>query len=227
MSTTTKKKPSAVRHPRAVQRDRTQRPPSAPPDAHIVTRLTELSHPATVRWVSYYHQVGLRERLLPLPVRVAFVLRRMWRQFSGVSALVRLVRTATLLWVPPRRTLSPQALDQRWRTLPAELLLRRLRDLLPVFQARWQTRQRPVPAVSAGARTPYTRRLLCDGSTRDARLRTVGLLRELPPHPRAGRLTAWLALASRLPWQLGYEPDPHAHDQRGWPQLLAALPAGA
>jgi hypothetical protein len=227
MSKPAKKKPSSVRHTRAVQRDRTKRPPSAPPDEHIVARLTELIHPATLRLVSYYHQLGLRERILTLPVRVALVLSLIWRQFSGVSELVRIIRTETLLWVPPLRKLSQQALDQRLRTLPAELFLRRLRDLLPVFHARWQARQRPVPAVIAWARTHYTRLLIGDGSTLDALIRKAGLLRELPTHPLAGRLTALLDLASRLPWKLWYEPDPNANDQRGWPQLLAALPAGA
>ncbi len=54
MSKPAKKKPSSVRHTRAVQRDRTKRPPSAPPDEHIVARLTELIHPATLRLVGYY-----------------------------------------------------------------------------------------------------------------------------------------------------------------------------
>ena len=227
MSKPAKKKPSSVRHTRAVQRDRTKRPPSAPPDEHIVDRLTELVHPATLRLVSYYHQLGLRERLLTLPVMVAFVLSLIWRQFSGVSELVRLIRTETLLWVPPLHKLSQQALDQRLRTLPSGLFLRLLQGLLPVFHARWQTRQRPVPAVIAWARTHYTRLLVCDGSTLDALIRKVGLLRELPTHPLAGRMTALLDLASRLPWKLWYEPDPNASDQRCWPQIRAALPAGA
>ena len=227
MSKPAKKKPSSVRHTRAVQRDRTKRHPSAPPDEHLVARLTELIHPATLRLVSYYHQLGLRERILTLPVMVALVLSLIGRQFSGVSELVRIIRTETLLWVSPLRKLSQQALDQRLRTLPAELFLRLLRDLLPVFHARWQARQRPVPAVIAWARTHYTRLLICDGSTLDALIRKVGLLRELPTHPLAGRMTALLDLASRLPWKLWYEPDPNAHDQRCWPQILTALPAGA
>jgi hypothetical protein len=56
MSTTTKKKASSVRHPRAVQRDRTKRPLSAPSDEQITARLTEVIHPATLRLVSYYTQ---------------------------------------------------------------------------------------------------------------------------------------------------------------------------
>lgn len=74
-----------MRHPRAVQPDRTKRPPRAPPDEHLGARLTELIHPATLRLVSYDHQVGLRERMLTWPVMVAFVLSMLWRQFRGVS----------------------------------------------------------------------------------------------------------------------------------------------
>jgi hypothetical protein len=66
-----------------------------------------------------------------------------------------------------------------------------------------------------------------DGSTLDALLRKVGLLRDAPTPPLAGRMTALLDLASQLPRQLWYEPDPKASDQRAWPQILAAVPAGA
>ena len=40
-------------------------------------------------------------------------------------------------------------------------------------------------------------------------------------------MAALLDLSSRLPRTLWYEPDARAHDQRWWPHLLAALPAGA
>ena len=71
--------------------------------------------------------------------------------------------------------------------------------------------------------------LAADGSTLDALLRQVGLLRdqEASGTPLAGRMTALLDLCSRLPRQLWFEPDAQAHDQRAWPQILAALPAHA
>ncbi len=69
--------------------------------------------------------------------------------------------------------------------------------------------------------------LTADGSTLDALVRKVGLLRDQPDQPLAGRMAAVLDLCSRLPRTLWYEPDPQAHDQRWWPPLLAALPAGA
>ncbi len=42
------KKPSSVRHTRAIQRDRSKRPGVAPPDEKIAERLTEIVHPATL-----------------------------------------------------------------------------------------------------------------------------------------------------------------------------------
>ncbi len=60
------KKRSSVRHTRAIQRDRTQRPLSAPPAEAVVARLTEIVQPATLAQVSYFHGLGLRARLLTL-----------------------------------------------------------------------------------------------------------------------------------------------------------------
>jgi len=226
MPASSKQKPSSVRHTRAVQRDRTKRPPSAPSDEQIVAWLTEVVHPATLRLVDYYHQLGLRERILTLPVMVALVLNLIWRQFAGVSELVRVAQQEALLWAPPLRRLSQQALAQRLRMLPAHLFWQLLQQVLPVFRARWEARQRPLPPALAWTRTRYTHLLAADGSTLDALLRKVGLLQEDATHPLAGRMTALLELTSRLPWRVWYEPDLQAHDQRCWPQILAALQAG-
>ena len=110
---TTKKKASSVRHTRAIQRDRTKRPPTAPPDEQIARRLTEIVHPATLAQLHYYHQLGLRERLLTLPIMVGLVLSMLWRQLNGVSELVRVVGQEVLLWVPPIPKVSQQALAAR------------------------------------------------------------------------------------------------------------------
>ena len=73
------KKRSSVHHTRAVQRDQTKRALSAPPAAAVVARLTEIVHPATLAQVGYFHGLGLRARLLTLPVMVALVLSLLWR----------------------------------------------------------------------------------------------------------------------------------------------------
>jgi hypothetical protein len=122
---------------------------------------------------------------------------------------------------------SQQALSQRLQVFPAALFQGVLDDLLPKMQARWAARGRPLPPEIAWATARYSAVLGVDGSTLDALLRKVGLLQDRPDTPLAGRTTGLLDLASRLPRALWYEPDAAAHDQRAWPQILAALPASA
>src|SRR5919201_237018 len=78
-------KPSSVRHTRAIQRDRTKRPPLAPPDAAVAAHLTDIVHPATLAQLDYYRSLGLRERVLTLPVMVALVLSMLWRQLGAAT----------------------------------------------------------------------------------------------------------------------------------------------
>ena len=219
------RKTSSVRHTRAIQRDRTKRAPTALPHEQVAARLTEIVHPATLAQVAYFHDLGLRERVLTLPVMVALVLSMIWQQVSGVSELVRLVSDNMLLWVPPMK-IKQQALAERLRTLPSDLFLRVLLAILPSLHARWGARQRPLLPEVAWAQAHYSQVAIVDGSTLDALLRKVGLLRDALVNPLAGRMTALLDLCSRLPLQIWYDDDPQGHDQRFWPQVLAALKPG-
>jgi hypothetical protein len=185
-----------------------------------------LIHPLTLTQVAHYHDLGLRQRVLSLPVLVALVLSMIWRQIGSVRTLVQVLRHEGLLWTSPLRV-SPQALTLRLRTVPADLVRRVLLDLLPQMQARWAQRTRPLPPEVAWAHDHFTAVLAVDGSTLDALLRKAGLLREREDTPLAGRMTALLDVCSRLPRLLWYESDAAAHDQRAWPDILAALPAGA
>jgi Transposase DDE domain len=221
-----KPKRSTVRHTRAIQHDRTKRPNSMPLDPQVTEQLTQLIHPHTLGQVAHFHQLGLRERLLTLPVMVALVLTMIWRQIGSATELVRLLRQEGFLWCSPVQVSEP-ALSQRLRTFPAELFQWVLADLLPQMHARWAERARPVPPEIAWVRQRYRQGLAVDGSTLDALLRKVGLLRGVEGHPLAGRMTALLDLCSRLPRQIWYEEDAQAHDQRFWPRILEALTAGS
>lgn len=218
------RKASSVRHTRAIQRDRTKHPIPAPSAEQIKAHLTEIVHPATLAQVAYFHRLGLRERTLGLVVMVALVLEMIWRQISGVNELVRLIQTEAVLWASPRKV-SQQALAQRLTTLPAGLFLNVLLSILPLLQQRWAERQRPLPPEIAWAQERYSQVQAVDGSTLDALIRKIGLLKDLPHNPLAGRITGLLNLGSRLPSQLWFEADPQAHDQRFWPQILAVLKA--
>src|SRR5258708_29620262 len=93
------------------------------------------------------------------------------------------------------------------------------------MEQRWAERQRPLSPEIAWAQAHYAAVQVVDGSTLDALLRRIGLLQELPQNPLAGRMTAVLNLASRLPTHVWYEADPKAHDQRFWERILTVLQA--
>jgi len=220
------KKTSSVRHTRAVQRDRSKRPDVAPPDEQIADRLREIVHPAILAQVAHFQRLGLRERTLTLPVMVALVLSMVWRHISSVTALTKMMMTEGLLWAEPRKV-SQQALSERFRAVPSILFLRVLLVVLPLMETRWRSRQRPLPAEIAWAQERYTEVVVHDGSTLDALLRKVGLLRDADTNPLAGRMAAVLDLCSHLPRHIWYEEDAQAHDQRFWPRILEVLKAGS
>ena len=224
-TTETKKRPSSVRHTRAIQRDRSKRPTVAPPAPEVEARLTELVHPATYAQVAAYQAQGLRARILTLPVMVAFVLSLIWRQMGSVREAVRVLQTEGALWSGPLQV-SPQAVGQRLRTLPAGLFAQVLLDLLPRMQARHAQRVRPLPPAIAWAQRHFSAIAALDGSTLDTLLRKVGLLRGAEGVVLAGRMAALLDVVSRLPRQVWYEEDSAAHDQRFWTRLLASLSPG-
>jgi hypothetical protein len=218
-----KKKASSVRHTRSNQVARGQKQPTLPPDEQTAQRIKEVIHPATLAQVGYYQQLGLRERTLTLPVMVAVVISLVWRQFASVSETLRALETEGLLWADPVHV-SQQAMSERLHRFPAELFKRVLHEVLPVMQSRWQQRRRPLPKEIEWALQHYDQVWAADGSTLDALVRRMGLLRDLPDHPLAGRMMGLLDVTSRLPVHLWYTDDEQAHDQRFWEQILPVLP---
>lgn len=218
-------KRSTVRHTRAIQRDRATRPPSAPPAATVVAQLTDLVHPATFTQLAYFHALGLRERTLTLPVMMAFVLSLIWRQIGSVTEAVRCLEREGLLWTAPL-PVSQQAVEQRLRSLPAELFQRVLDEVLPRLHERAAVRQPHLPPALAWATQHFGAVVAFDGSTLDALVRKVGLLRGSRSLVLGGRMAALLDVVSRLPYQIWYEPDSTAHDQTFWPRIRAALQSG-
>src|SRR5262245_58040641 len=222
MSEKSKPKKSSVRHTRAIARDRTKRPNTAPPDAQIEARLTELIHPATYAQVATFHAMGLRERILTLPVMMAFVLSLIWRHLGSVSEATRVLQEEGLLWAS-RSEVSQSAVEQRLRGLPPLLFHNVLLDLLPRLQERWRSRKRPIAPALEWAQRHFTAVLALDGSTLDGLLRKVGLLREGEGPVLGGRMAGLLDVISQLPRDLWYEEDWHAHDQRFYERVLSSL----
>lgn len=213
--------------PPALERDRVRpRTAPAPSGEAVESRLAELVSPATYALAEQYRSLGLRWRVLTLPVMVALVLGVIWRQVPSVSTAARLLARESILWAPPVRV-SQQALSQRLRCLPAELFREVLSEVLPALLARAQARRRPQPDVIARALAHFPRLLAADATTLEAVSRKVGALRDAPGTVLGGKLLGLLDVPSKLPVELWLDEDADANERRFLDRLLAALPAGA
>ena len=67
-------------------------------DAGIARQLEELVTPAITSQENYYRQLGLRDRILTLPLMVASVLTLLWRDVAGVRELTRILAREGYLW---------------------------------------------------------------------------------------------------------------------------------
>lgn len=200
-----------------------QRQVAAPSDADIEQRLNDLVKPAVFAELDHYHRLGLRSRLLDLPVMVAIVLAMLWRHIPGVCALQRHLAHERILWAQPIRVSQP-ALSQRFLTFPAELFECVLRAVLERLPARWATRSRPVPPLLDRLRLRFAACYAVDGTTLEALFRHLQALQEVPEAPLAGHLVAAVELVTHLPAQVWYAEDPRTDDKTFVPQLLAWLP---
>jgi hypothetical protein len=225
-----KKKPQSKKrslpHTRAVQRDRSKRANGIPPDEMMVERMEAVVHPAVYAQIDIYYAMGLRARILTLPVMVAFVLGLIWRQLGSVREAVRVLHEEGMLWLEPLEGVSPQAVLERMTTLPAVLFYRVLLECVPHMQARAEERQRPQPPAVAWARQHFHTLWAFDGSTLDGVLKKCGLLREREGPVLAGRIGTLFDVATHMPGHIWYEEDSQAHDSSFWPQVLAVVTAG-
>jgi hypothetical protein len=60
-------------------------------DEAIAAQLEQLVTPAVVAQEKYYRQLGMRDRILNLPLMVAAVLTLIWRDVAGVTELTRIL----------------------------------------------------------------------------------------------------------------------------------------
>jgi hypothetical protein len=226
MKKSNQKLKSSVRHTRAIQADKQKRPLVDNLTQEVEALFRSLVHPLTLMQCDLFRSMGLRERTFTLPVMMALLLSAVWRQIAGVSELVRLIRDEAVLWEEPKKG-SQQALSERLNTLPAGLFLNVLNLLLPQMQQRWQDRKRPLPPEIAWVQERFTACLIVDGSTLDALIRKVGLLRDLDRHPLAGKMTALLHLGSQLPDKIWFDSRATSHDQTFWEQIVTHIHAGS
>ena len=101
-------------------------------DEVIAEYLTSLLTPTIKSQSKFFRQLGLRERIITLPLMVAAVLTLLWRNVPGVTELTRLLETEGFLWCEPTKV-TQQAMSQRFLTFPAVLFERIFRTLAKVF----------------------------------------------------------------------------------------------
>jgi hypothetical protein len=213
------------RHKRATDNPdhvrRTQTPCYA--DAEIEDRLEELVKPIVYREMDYYRSLGLRNRLLNLPVMVSIVLTMIWRRVPGVSELLRLLHHERLLWSQPTQVRQP-SLAERFLVFPAELFERILMQVLAELPSRLAGRTRPLPLSIREVATRFTGIYAMDGTTLEALFRKLKSLQEQPTAPLAGHLGVITDLVSHLPVRICFAGDPQINDKALLPNLLAWLP---
>ena len=211
-----------TKKPRNPDHVRPRRQPG-PSDEVIAGQLADLLTPLVHNQMSLYRQLGLRDRILGLPLMVAAVLTLLWRQVPSVHELTRLLAREDLLWcraVP----LSQQALSKRFLVFPAELFERVLKDLLPVLQARWLARlKRPVPRAIEVAQQTFQHIWIVDGSTLEALFRKLDSLETVPAGQLAGKIGTVIDLVTRFPVEIWYREEARGHDTHFITEILALI----
>ena len=183
-------------------------------DEAIAAQLEQLVTPAVVAQEKYYRQLGMRDRILNLPLMVAAVLTLIWRDVAGVRELARILAREGFLWCEPKQV-SQQALSQRFLTFPAEIFERVFKELLPEFEQKWHSRrQRPLPDSIQFTLTKFERILACDGSTLEAIFKKLESLSTVPKNQLAGKIGVVIDLVTRLPVEIWFQEKATASDMK-------------
>lgn len=189
----------------------------------IEARLQELLTPAVYGQMRYYQSLGMRSRILNLPLMVAVVLTLLWRQVPSVHELTRMLVREDLLWCRAVKV-SQQALSQRFLSFPAVLFEQVYKDVLPTLNERWEQRQqRPLPQSIQVAHEHFEQIWVADGSTLEALFRKLDSLEAAAPGQLAGKMCMVIDLVRQLPVELWFNEQAQAYDTNFIPNLLALV----
>ena len=137
-------------------------------DEAIASQLEALLTPAITSQENYYRQLGLRDRILNLPLMVAAVLTLLWRDVAGVTELTRMLAREGFLWCSPK-AVSQQAMAQRFLSFPAQLFERVFKELLRYLEASLLSRnQRKITESVQFTQSKFERIWIVDCSVIDS-----------------------------------------------------------
>ena len=189
-------------------------------NAEVEFRLKALLTPVVWQQMAYYRQLGLRDRILNLPLMVALVLTLVWRQVPSVHELTRILAREDLLWCKAVEV-RQQSLSERFLVFPAELFERVLKALLPTLLERWNARQqRPLPPAVQLAREHFSAIWIVDGSTLEALFRKLKAWQDVPIGQLAGKMCAVIDLATHYPVDIWFSEQARAFDTNFIPNIL-------
>jgi hypothetical protein len=193
-------------------------------DETIASQLSALLTPAITSQENYYRQLGLRGRILNLPLMVAAVLTLLWRDVAGVTELTRMLARSGFLWCRPT-TVTQQAMSQRFLSFPATLFEGVFKNLLPSLKTAWHQRnQRPLPESIQFALTKFSRIWIVDSSTLEALFCKLKSLEDIPKGQLAGKMATVIDLMTRLPVDIWFLENPRASDVKLEENILQLVP---
>jgi len=196
----------------------------APDNEAIDEHLRMLLSPVVYSQQAYYRTLGMRSRILTLPLMVAAVVTLLWKQVPSVNELTRQLNRKDLLWAKAV-SVSRQAVSARFLSFPNELFEGVFQALLPPLRARWSERTRPQPVSVAYARQHFEQVWAADGSVLEALFRKLKSLEALPAGQLAGKICTVIELGSQLPVKIWFSEDAKAHDCQFLDALLALATA--
>ncbi|WP_445174762.1 IS4 family transposase, partial [Microcoleus sp.] len=194
-------------------------------DEEIASQLSALLTPAIISQENCYRQLGLRARILNLPLMVAAVLTLLWRDVAGVTELTRMLAREGFLWCRPT-TVTQQAMCQRFLSFPATLFEGVFKNLLPSLKTAWyQRNQRPLPESVQFALTKFSRIWIVDSSTLEALFCKLKSLEDAPKGQLAGKMATVIDLMTRLPVDIWFMENPRASDVKIEENILQLVPS--
>lgn len=194
-----------------------------PTNEEIEKQLTKLLSPAITSQIGYYRQIGLRSRILTLPLMLASVLTIVWRQVPSVRELSRMLVREDLLWCRAVKV-TQQALSERFMVFPAELFERVLKEILPELKSNWEARKkRPLPEAVVIAEQEFEHIWVADGSTLEALFRKLKALKDVKINQLAGKMVAVIDIRTRLAVEVWYTEQARSNDSSFIPKLLSLI----
>jgi hypothetical protein len=154
----------------------------------IVSHLWDLLTPLIFQQQALFRSLGLRNRILNLPLMIGAILTLLWRNVPSVRELTRILNREGFLWVKPTKV-SQKALSGRFLNFPSILFEQVLKELLPKLKQRWQNRlSRPLPDSVCFALAKFSQIWIVDASTLEALFKKLDSLKDVPTGKLAGKM---------------------------------------